>query len=178
MIYSSVRFREKYQSSGIILSVKTEISFPCPPSTFAEFCSHRPLIPIQRFTPRIFRVPTQSFAHPSSPTTYPEVNSPLSPSTYAEFCTPCSLLPIQRFTPHSPHSPSIHAEFYSPTTYPEVHPPHSPSTYAELFSPTTYPEVHSPHYLRSPPPPLVIQRFTPRIFRVPTQSFAPLLPHY
>jgi hypothetical protein len=172
MIYSSVRFRKKYQSSGIILSMKTqnsaspnwgliplslkylrrvllpssllqpEVHSPHFSSTYAEFFSPPSPLLIQRFPPRIPRVPT----------------------TYAEFCTPPPhpLLPIQRYLAFPEYLRRVLVPSTS-ITYPETHSPHSPSTYTEFCT---------PHPL------LTIQRLTPRIPQVPTQSFAHLLPHY
>jgi hypothetical protein len=134
-LYFCSVFREKYRSSGIILSLKTQSSaYPnwgliplsrkylrrillpsspitCPEvhsphyPTYAEFCSPRPLLLIPRNSPRIPRVPTQIFT-PSSPITYPEIHSPHSPSTYAEFCSPPPPLLIQRFTPRIFRAPT------------------------------------------------------------------------
>jgi hypothetical protein len=88
MIYSSVRFRKKYQSSGIILSMKTQ-------NSASPKWGLIPLSP--KHLRRVF-----------SPTTYPEIHPPHSPSTYAEFFSPTTYPEI-----HPPHSPTTYAEFLS-----------------------------------------------------------------
>ncbi len=158
---------------------------------FPKLGSHSPVpqVPTQSFSPIVlyylsrgslpeFPGYLRRVLLPSSPATYPEIHSlhfpsiylrrvllpffqritpriPWVPATYAEFCTLRPLLPIQRLAPPFPE--------YLHRVFSEIHSPHSPTTYAEFLSLLSF---------------LPIQRLTLCIPRVPTQSFAPLLPHY